>query len=156
NSGSDGVLSAAASIHELAARQSTVGRWARKRSTRMKQPKAVCLAVIFAVLVILPLPAPGGVSDTPLPTFSDGKAARWAAMIPEVVKDNGVETDVICTNLSTNTVDIGLEVFDQNGVRGNSIAAGNGAILNVAPGHTVTIATGATAVLHEDATITLE
>ena len=41
-----------------------------------------------------------GVQDTPLPTFSDGQAAQLAALIPGAIKDNNVETVVICTNLA--------------------------------------------------------
>jgi hypothetical protein len=67
-----------------------------------------------------------------------------------VVKNNALETVVICTNLAPDPVDLGLEVFDATGMRGNSIAAGNGAVLDVTPGRTVAIATGSTVVLHEE------
>src|SRR6266581_1839815 len=53
-------------------------------------------------------------------------------------------------------VDVGLEVFDQGGVRGNTVAAGNGALLDVAAGSTVTFSTGTTAVMHEEQVLTLE
>ena len=53
-------------------------------------------------------------------------------------------------------MDIGLEEFDQTGTRGNTIGAGNGALLGVAPGATVTITSGMTKVLHEDRIIFLE
>src|SRR6058998_3492528 len=96
-----------------------------------------------------------GVQDTPLPTFSDGQASQLAALIPGVIKDNNVETVVICTNLAPAPLDVGLEVFDETGALRNSVATGNGAILNVAPGVTVTFGTGAVAALHEDQTLTL-
>ena len=95
-------------------------------------------------------------ADSPLPTFSDGKPAQLVALIPTVIKVNELDTDVMCTNLAGVAVDIGLEVFDKAGVRGNTISAGNGAILTVGPGATVTFGTTNTAVLHEDAVITLE
>src|SRR3989442_662730 len=96
-----------------------------------------------------------GVQDTPLPTFSDGQAAQLAALIPGAIKDNNVETVVICTNLAPAPLDVGLEVFDETGALRNSIAAGDGAFLNVAPGVTVTVGTGPVAALHENQTLTL-
>src|SRR5437870_1367016 len=79
-----------------------------------------------------------GVQDTPLPTFSDGQAAQLAALIPGAIKDNNVETVVICTNLALAPLDVGLEVFDETGALRNSVATGAGAFLDVAPGVTVT------------------
>jgi len=99
--------------------------------------------------------AHAGVTDTPVPTFN-GHAAQVVALVPGVIKSDAIETDVICTNLAPVGVDIGFEVFNQAGVRANRVSTGNGAILAVGPGRTVTIATGGTAVLHEDAAITLE
>jgi len=66
-----------------------------------------------------------GVQDTPLPTFSDGQAAQLAALIPGAIKDNNVETVVICTNLAPAPLDVGLEVFDETGALRNSIATLN-------------------------------
>ncbi|HSV06650.1 MAG TPA: hypothetical protein VLI07_09055 [Candidatus Binatus sp.] len=100
--------------------------------------------------------AGAGITDTPLPTFSDGHAAQVVALVPGVIKSDAIETDVICTNLAPAAVDVGFEVFDVAGVRANRVSTGNGALLAVAPGRTVTIATGGTAVMHEDATIALE
>ena len=68
-----------------------------------------------------------GVADTPLPTFADGQPAKFVAFLPTVVSDNNLRTYVVCTNLGTTPVDVGLEVFDSGGTRGNTIAAGNGA-----------------------------
>ena len=70
-----------------------------------------------------------GVADTPLPTFADGQPAKFAAFLPTVVSDNNLRTYVMCTNLGTTPVDVGLEVFDSGGTRGNTIATGNGALL---------------------------
>ena len=97
-----------------------------------------------------------GVVDTPLPTFADGQAAKFAAFLPTVVSDNNLRTYVVCTNLGTTPVDVGLEVFDSGGTRGNTIAAGNGALLNVPADATVTFSTGVTVVLHEEVVIALE
>ncbi len=112
----------------------------------------------FGIIVLAASLAPGGPvlagpTDTPLPTFSDGKAAVAVYTAFGVIKHHNLETDFLCTNVDTIAVDIGLEVFDETGALRNSVAAGSGAILNVVPGKTVTIATGATVVLHEDLTI---
>src|SRR5262249_37911326 len=101
-------------------------------------------------------PVRGGVGNTPLPTFADGQPAQLVAVLPTVVKDNELRTYVMCNNFGTTPVDVGVEVFDQSGVRGNTIAAGNGALLGVPSGATVTFSTGATAVFHEEQVITLE
>jgi len=97
--------------------------------------------------------AHAGPADTPLPTFSDGKSAVAVYTAAGVIKHNGLETDFICTNVDTMAVDIGLEVFDETGALRNSVAAGSGAFLNVAPGTTVTVGTSGTAVFHEDQTL---
>jgi len=100
-------------------------------------------------------PAAAGPTDTPLPTFSDSKAAVSVYIASGVIKNNNLETDFFCTNIDTVAVDIGLEVFDETGALRNSIAGGSGAFLNVGVGKTVTVGTAGTAQLHEDQAITL-
>ena len=100
-------------------------------------------------------PATAGPTDTPFPTFSDGRPAVSVYIAAGVIKNNNLETDVVCTNVDTVAVDIGLEVFDETGALRNSIAAGSGASLNVGVGKTVTVGTAGTAELHEDQVITL-
>lgn len=112
------------------------------------------LAFVMAVTASV-LPAGAGPADTPLPTFSDGKPAVSVYLASGVVKNNNLETLFICTNLSAVAVDVGVEVFDETGVLRNDVNAGNGALLDVAPGRSETITTGATVVFHEDADITL-
>ncbi|TMA43904.1 MAG: hypothetical protein E6J81_15205 [Deltaproteobacteria bacterium] len=118
--------------------------------------RAFCLAVTACLVAGTAVPGHAGVADTPLPTFADGKPAQLAVMLPAVVKDNNLRTYVVCTNLGATPVDVGLEVFDQGGVRGNTVAAGNGALLDVAAGRTVTFSTGTTVVMHEEVVINLE
>src|SRR2546426_4290772 len=124
-------------------------RWLRSSSSSCRSPEAdmrVPLTVLgLAATLCLVASARGGVTDTPLPTFSDGKAAQLVALLPGVIKKNQVDTDVICTNLAPVAVDVGFEVFDQGGGRGNRVDAGDGALLPVGPGRTRTIATGGTA-----------
>lgn len=106
--------------------------------------------ISFAVGLLLASHVDAGIPDTPLPTFADGKPAQLVYSLPFLTKNNDLESVVICTSLASAAIDVGLEAFDQAGIPANSIAAGNGALINVAPGQTVTIATGATAVFHED------
>jgi hypothetical protein len=96
-----------------------------------------------------------GPADTPLPTFSDGKPAVAVYHATGVIKNNNLETDFVCTSLEATPVDIGVELFDETGALRNSVAAGEGAFLNVAPGKTVTVGTAGTVAFHEDLTITL-
>jgi len=96
-----------------------------------------------------------GPTDTPLPTFSDGKPAVAVYTAVGVIKGSNLETDFVCTNVDAVAVDIGLEVFDETGALRNSVHAGSGAFLNVGPGKTVTVGTAATVVFHEDQTLTL-
>src|SRR5262245_46176170 len=100
-------------------------------------------------------PVAAGPTDTPLPTFSDTKAAVSVYIAAGVIKNNNLETDVFCTNIDTVPVDIGLEVFDETGALRNSVATGSGAFLNVGVGKTVTVGTAGTAELHEDQTLVL-
>lgn len=119
--------------------------------TRLGTGKAIGLAGVLLGAT----PGWGGVSDTPTPTLN-GHSSQTVAILPTVVKHNNVETDVICTNIGGSTIDLGFEIFGADGTRGNSVNLGNGVITGVTPGRTVTIGTGGTAVLHEDALVTIE
>ncbi len=116
---------------------------------------ARALAAVF-LMAVLPIPrvAHAGVIDTPLPTFSDGKASVRVYNAVGVIKANNLDTDFICTNIDSITVDVGVELFDETGALRNSIAADNGSFVNVTPGVTVTVGTGNTVEFHEDKTIT--
>lgn len=99
--------------------------------------------------------ASAGVSDSPLPMFSDGKAGLHVYSAVGYVKNNNLETVITCTNLSTEAVNIGVEVFDRNGAPANSVGAGNGEMLDIPVGATVTVASGATELFTEDVVIML-
>jgi hypothetical protein len=117
----------------------------------------VTCATVALLVGALAHPAHAGPADTPLPAFSDGKAAVKVYTAVGVIKNNNLETAFFCTNLDSASQDIGVEVFDETGARRNAINAGNnGAVLNVGPGQTKTVSTSPTAVLHEDASITLD
>src|SRR5262245_31886621 len=107
--------------------------------------------------------ASAGVADTPLPNFSassppgcnPGPCAALAVYYAVgAIKNNGLETDFVCTNTTASVQNIALEVFDETGALRNAIAT-IGQFLNVAAGATVTVGTGGTAILHEDQSLTL-
>lgn len=113
------------------------------------------LYVALGAIGLFPTMGIAGPSNTPLPTFAGGTPAVAVYYAVGVIKNNNLESDFICTNMDVANVHIGVEVFDETGALRNAIAAGNGAILNLAAGETRTIGTSGTALLHEDATITL-
>src|SRR2546422_1993049 len=68
-------------------------------------------------------PGAAGPGDTPLPTFADGKPAQAVYVALGVIKNNNLETDVVCTSLDGSPVDIGFQVFDETGALRNNVAA---------------------------------
>ena len=103
--------------------------------------------------------AVAGPSDTVLPTFGGGVAGPALAVYYAfgVIKNNGLETDFVCTNISAGAQNIGFQVFDETGALRNTWlpAGSNGEVLSVAVGQTVTVGTSGTNALHEDQTLTL-
>jgi len=101
-----------------------------------------------------------GLLNTPLKPFVDGKLGRHVWTVPGVIKRGNFSTDFMCTSLEAPgvVIDIGVEIFDNLGNQMNDIGAGlacaagagNGSILDVLPGSTVTIGTSATNQVHED------
>ena len=101
--------------------------------------------------------AHAGPADTVLPTFSGGVTGPALAVYYAfgVVKNNNLETDFVCTNISTGPQNIGFQVFDQTGALRNDFSAGtNGEFLSIGAGQTVTVGTSGTATRHEDQTLT--
>ena len=94
-------------------------------------------------------------STVPLPQFGDGHAATHAAYFPGVVKRLDVETDIFCSSLAAGPIDIGVQIFNPDGTLANDVPAGNGALLAVAPGSTVSFGTTGTAALLESKVISL-
>ena len=94
-------------------------------------------------------------STQPLPTFSDAKPATASAVFTGAVKRGQLETAIFCTSLAASNVDIGVELLARDGSLANSVATGNGAVLNVAPGQTVTFGTTGTVALLETSVILL-
>ncbi len=99
-------------------------------------------------------PATGAMLPTALPTFADGHPAIASAVIPGIIKRPPLNTDFFCTSMATTPIDVGVEIFGPDGTLHNSISAGNGAVLDVPAGATVTFGTSGTAGFLESAVIT--
>ncbi len=121
----------------------------------MNRPRLMWLAACTAVLNLHAQRAEAGIADTPLPRFADGTPSVRVAAVPGIVKRMRLQTDFLCTSLDSRPVHIGVQIFGPDGVLLNDVGAGVGAILNVTPGQTVTIGTGATAAYLESAVIPL-
>jgi len=125
-----------------------------------------CMATVVDDLVIPPVtlatlgrvvqPAAGGQpANVPLPIFADGNQATHSATFPGVIKRLDAETDIFCTSIATGAIDIGVEIFKPDGSLANTISTGNGAILGITPGSTVTFGTTGTAAIFENTVIVL-
>jgi len=104
---------------------------------------------------MLALPAMAGVLDSPVPDMDPSHSERVIYIIPNVIKNNNLETEFNCTNLERTTVRIGVEIFDRFGngpLNDISSGVGDGA-QDVPPGGAITIGTGNTAAIHEDEVI---
>ncbi len=127
-----------------------------RRTTRIARASFLGLALTYAGFVH------AGPTDTPLPTFTGGGSAVHVYTAVGVIKNNNLQTAFICTNLDTVAINIGVEVFDKNGVLANTFfpapvtcptplgVGGGGETLGVPIGATVTVATGRISVLTED------
>ncbi len=103
-----------------------------------------------SALLMFAGPAAAGPLDSALPSFSDGSSALRIGLLPTVIKNNGIETMVICTNVGSSPANIGVEIFSKTGTLSNSVSDNNGSALNVPVGATVTIATSGIAGFTED------
>lgn len=122
-----------------------------------------CVAVVVDALAASPTALatlsrgttlrPASNTALPMPRFADARSASHAAVVPGIVKRNGINTDILCTSLATEPIDIGVQVFNAAGEVQNDIGTGNGAVLDVAPGATVTFGTTGTATLLETTVI---
>ncbi len=101
-------------------------------------------------------PVLGGVIDSPLPVLGVG-AAVHVFTVPGVIKNNNLATDFTCTNLSSSTIHIGVEVFPAagGGPLNDASAPGFNGTGTVNPGATLTIGTDNTSGVHEDVVINL-
>lgn len=95
------------------------------------------------------------IGDAALPTFADGKQSTLVLVAPGAVKRLRLQTEVICTSIASDVLDVGVEIYDETGALLNDVSAGVGAVLDVMPGESVTIGTGPTQAFLETSTIPL-
>jgi hypothetical protein len=126
----------------------------RVRCNAIVLDDAVTPPTSVATLVPGTQPVVGSLIAVPLPTFANGRKATHAALIPGVIKRGRVQTDIFCTSLAASDIDIGVEIYAPDGAPENLIGAGNGALLNVRPGATVTFGTTGSAAFLETSVIT--
>src|SRR5206468_12683331 len=69
-------------------------------------------------------PVVGAILSLPLPQFSDGHQATYAALFPGIIKKTPMHTSVFCTSLASQSIDVGVELVGPDGSILNSIAAG--------------------------------
>jgi cysteine-rich repeat protein len=119
------------------------------RSARLRLARGLATATILCVA----RRAPAGLADSPLPSFSDGKQSQLVLRVPGVIKRDQLETVFLCTSLANTPVDIGVELFDTDSALLNDVHAGQGVMLGVAAGQTVTISTGTTSTYAESIVI---
>lgn len=112
-------------------------------------------AAAAAVLAGTVFPALAGVVDSPVPSISASAATRVMFIVPGIIKNNGIETAIMCTSLDNSAATVAVEVFaPEGGAALNNVATGTGnGALPVVPGETVTISTGTSVGLHEDLAI---
>lgn len=114
---------------------------------------ALCGAATFALTATGAVAGPG---DSPVPSISGSAATRVLFLVPGVIKNNGIETAIMCTSLDTTPATLAFEVFaPEGGAPLNNVATPtlNGT-LPLPVGATVTISTGSSVGLHEDLAIT--
>lgn len=117
---------------------------------------SILAAIVAAVLAGATNAGALGPGDSPVPSISNSQATRVLYTVPGVIKNNGIETAIMCTSLDTADSMLAFEIFaPEGGAALNNVATGieNGTILLPA-GHTVTISTGTSVGLHEDLPIT--
>ncbi|GIW40279.1 MAG: hypothetical protein KatS3mg076_0856 [Candidatus Binatia bacterium] len=101
-------------------------------------------------------PSPGNaLPSVPLPRFADGKSATHSLVIPGITKRDRMQSVVVCTSLARGEIDVGVEVFGPDGTLENDVSQGNGAVLGVRAGSTVTFGTTGTAGFLETTVVVL-
>jgi len=133
-------------------------------STISATSKTRLVIALSLLLLAAGSPASAGPFDSPLPLLAVGTTARVIGFVPGVIKNNNIETVLMCSSLEpvgATKVHVGFEIFDAIAGPGplNKVAVGfsDGAatLSETAPfARTATITTGATVVFHEDDVIT--
>lgn len=112
-------------------------------------------ALLAAALSVSATSAIAGPGDSPVPSISNSASTRVLFTVPGVIKNNGIETAIMCTSLDSTAGTMAFEIFAPEGggpLNDVSIGVANGTIA-LPVGATVTISTGTSVGLHEDITI---
>lgn len=126
----------------------------------MRRGVSVAVLTIAGAVIGACGPAIAGVGDSPIPVIETGESTLHIFTVPGVVKNNNLETEFVCTSLSSTWARVAVEVFPASAGAtpippGNNVEVGFGdGAADVSPGGTVTIGTGNTAGIHEDEVIT--
>lgn len=118
--------------------------------------RIICGALIAAAISGAATSALAGPADSPVPSISNSASTRVLYTVPGVIKNNGIETAIMCTSMDTLATTLAFEIFaPEGGGALNDVSSGvaNGA-LALPAGGTVTISTGTSVGLHEDLAIT--
>lgn len=120
---------------------------------RERMKKTAWLVGFVAMSVATPRIADANLVSDAAPTLG-GDPSRVVYYVNGVTKNNGMETEFVCTSLdSTGTYRIGVQIYDDLGVGPlNNVAAGDGE-QEIAAGGTLTIGTDNAAGFHEDEVI---
>jgi len=117
-------------------------------------------AISFMVGLMLAVPqgVQAGVLDSPIPVIKTGSSARSIYIIPGVTKNNGLETEFICTNMEkAKSVTVAVELFasqqdplDTSGPLNDVTPGSSDGNVDLPVGASATISTGSTVGFHED------
>ncbi len=113
-------------------------------------------ALAIAAIAIAASTAHAGPGDSPVPSISASAATRVLYIVPGVIKNNGLESAFMCTNLDVAPVTFAVELFAPTGggaLNNVSSGVGNGTF-TIPAGGSATISTGSSVGLHEDLAIT--
>lgn len=113
-------------------------------------------ALLAAAITVTATSALAGPADSPVPSISASASTRVLYTVPGVIKNNGIETAIMCTSMDTVAGTLAFEVFaPEGGGPLNNVSSGvaNGT-MPLPVGATVTISTGTSEGLHEDLAIT--
>jgi len=99
-----------------------------------------------------------GPLDSPLPVIKTGSSTRSIYIVPGVTKNNGLETEFICTNMEkAKAVTVAVELFSAQQNVGDPTGPLNDVTPGVSDGNvtipvggSATISTGSTVGFHED------
>jgi hypothetical protein len=109
-----------------------------------------------ALSLILATPAVAGITDPNLPSLPETLARpKVVYSVIGVVNGAVLATVFRCTNIDEDYVEIGVELFDSDGSRINSVSIGNGSLFTL-PGQTGTFSTGAVSAFGADEVILLQ